>query len=183
MKSRKYIYIIPPVIGLVAFVAFFWNWNQGYVKLLEERAAAAERVKEDELRAQNKLRERAIQEAIATQERRKRERLEKEAADRKRLEDRQSAYQVRDKAENDEIRLKEKVDRLAKEVETAKDQIAKIEFDMEDLRGEAVFLQQFTEKAQENVRSLTTVLDKIASADAAAAAAAKAAAAAAAKKS
>ena len=181
--KKNYVYVLAPLVGLIIFGAVYWNFSKGFAERESRRVAAEKQKKEDKLRAQAKANEQAIREALASQERRKAERLAKEAKDKKDHDDRQAAVEARDKANRDQDKLAKQVTRLETEVQTEKDGIAKLETDKKKLNDEQVFLRIYVKQAEDNVRNLTQVLDKIAAADVARAAAATAAAAAAKKNS
>jgi len=181
--KKNYVYFLAPLIGLIIFAAVYWNFSKGIAAREAARVAAEKQKKEDKLRAQAKANEQAIREAVASQERRKAERLAKEAKEKKDHDDRQAAVEARDKANRDQEKLAKQVTRLETEVQTEKDAIAKLESDKKKLTDEQVFLRIYVKQAEDNVRSLTQILDKIAAADVARAAADAAAAAAAKKNS
>jgi prophage DNA circulation protein len=101
----------------------------------------------------------------------------KDAADKDR---REKAMQAKYRAQRESEKLANQAKRIQKEIEDEKKEIAKVEEDKKRLVDEAAFQREYVKKAEDNVRSLQTVLDRISAADAAAEAAAKAAAAAAA---
>jgi hypothetical protein len=136
--------------------------------------------KQEKMMEDARLREKAVTDALASQEKRKKEKEIKDAKDRKDAEDRENATQARNKAANGADKLQKQADRMAKELAAAKDEIAKIQEDKKRLADEAAFLKTFVVKVESNAKGLNAVLEKIAAADAAAEAAAKAAAAAAA---
>jgi hypothetical protein len=183
--KKKHIYIAVPLLALVLFAAYYWNFSIGYDHHQDEIAAQARRERDEAIREQNRQREKAVQMALAEQDKRKQDRLAKEAEETKRKDERQAAYQARDQAALTLAQNRDKAERLEKEVAVTKEQIAKIEQDEKFLRADKTNIEEYVRKAQENVRDLTAVLDKIAKADAAniAARAAAAAAAARAKKS
>jgi hypothetical protein len=176
--KRTYVYFLPPLIGLVIFGAVYWNFSKGYAAREAERIRAEKQRKEDKLRAQAKANEQAIREAVAAQERRKAERLAKEAKDKADKEARAAAVEARDKAYRDQEKFAKQVERLEKEVQAESDAIAKLQADKKKFIEEQAFLRIYVKQAEDNVRSLNQVLDKIIAADAARAAADAAAAAA-----
>ena len=181
--KKNYVYFLAPLIGLVVFGAIYWNFSKGIAARETKRVAMEKQKKEDKLREQAKRNEQAIREAVASQERRKAERLAKEAKEKKDHDDRQAAVEARDKANRDQEKLAKQVTRLETEVQTEKDAIAKFETDKKKLNDEQVFLRIYVKQAEDNVKSLTQILDKIAAADVARAAADAAAAAASKKNS
>ena len=152
--KKKHIYVIVPLIALVVFTAYSWSFSLGY---------------------------KAVEMALQEQEKRKAARLAKEADETKRKDERQAAYQARDAANLAMSQNREKAERLEKEVAVTKEQIAKIVSDEKILRNDKIGNDAYVAKAQENVRELATVIEKIQKADTATLAARAAAAAAAAK--
>jgi hypothetical protein len=179
--KKNYIYFLLPLVGLLIFGAVYWNFSKGLAEREAKRVAAEKKKKEDKLRQQARDNEKAIQDALVAQAKRKAEREAKDAKDKADKEARALAVEARDKADRDARKLAAQVERLEKDIETEKAAITKLEGDKKRSYDEQAFLRDYVKKAEENVRSLTQVMDKIAAADAARAAA-EAAAAAAAKK-
>jgi len=168
--KKSQVYIIAPLVALVCFVAYYLNFSQDYDRKQAEKAATIQKAKDEQLQEQNRLRLRAVQEALAAQEKRKADKAAKEATEQKKREDRQAAYQTRDRAQIGIAKWRERYERLSKDVGDAKELIAHIERDKLTLIEQKVFLQKLTEQTELNARSLSTVLDKIQKADDAAAA-------------
>jgi len=180
--KKKHVYAVIPLIALAVFIAFYINFRTGYDKHQAELATQARHQRDEAIRKQNQDREKAVQMALAEQDKRKQDREKKEADENKRKEDRANAYQARDQANVTMNQNRDKAERLEKDVGLTKEQITKIEADEKILREDKAHILVYVQKAQDNVRDLTAVLDKIAKADAANAAAKAAALAAAAKK-
>jgi len=180
MKKKTSLYIFVPLIALVLFFAYYWNFNSGYEQELADHAAAQKSKVEAGLKLQNDLRLKAVNDAIADQAKRKAAREAKEARDRQEKDDHDQAVQARDKAHAEAISLSDKVDRLSGEVKAEKDDLARVEQDKKSLVAQLDFLEIDVKKANANQEALANVLKEISAADAAAAAAARAAAAAAA---
>ena len=176
--KKNYIYFLAPLVGLIIFGAVYWNFSKGFAERETKRIAAEKKKKEDTLREQARKNEQAIREALAAQERRKAERAAKEAKDKADHDARQAAVEARDKAYRDQEKMARQVERLEKEVQVENDAIAKLQADKKKFTDERAFLQEYVKKAEENVKTLNQVLDKIIAADAARAAADAAAAAA-----
>jgi hypothetical protein len=177
--KKNYVYFLAPLVGLIIFGAVYWNFSKGYAVREAERVRLEKQKKEDKLRAQAKANEQAIREALAAQERRKADRAAKEAKDKADKEARAAAVEAKEKAYRDREKFAKQVDRLEKELQTEKDAIAKLESDKKKFIDEQAFLRIYVKQAEDNVKSLMQVIDKIAAADAARAAADAAAAAAA----
>ena len=179
--NKKYIYFAPPIVALVLFVAYYLHFRTGYDAQQEQVALAAQHDKEEAVRVQNEQRKKAVDEALASQERHRQDKKAREEFLAKRQEERQTSLDSRDKSFADLVKFRERVEKLTKDVATIKDEITKLEQDEDLLRAQALFFRAYVEKAQVNDKSLTAVLDKIQKADDAHIAAVKAAAAAAKK--
>lgn len=163
--KKTHVYFLVPLIGLIAFGAVYWNFSEGYEAELVKRAAAVRAEKEEKLRIEQKNREQAIKDALAAQERRKAEKAAKEKRDKEEAEARQAAIEARDKANRDQLKLAQQVERLKKDVKFEQETIAEIEQAKKRAIEEQAFLKEYVRQAEANVRSLTEVLDKIAAAD------------------
>jgi hypothetical protein len=181
MKKKSLLYFLIPVVALLCFVPIYWNYSSHYEEEQAQRDAVVRQAKLSELAAQDNLRRKAVQDALDSQARRKKEKAERDAIEAKHQEERDDAQQARAKAQSESRRIEEKVDRLKNDVKVVEDEVAKIQADETGLRTQQGYLEQYVQKAQANVKSLSQVLEKIAAADQAAEAAR--AAAAAAKKS
>jgi len=180
--KKKSLYILPPVVALVAFVAYYLHFREGYEQVIAEKAAAVEKSKQVEIQHQNAQRQKAIDEALVAQERHKKEKAEKEALKAKRADERQTAFQSREKSFQDRQKFRDDVEKLQKDVAVVKEEISKIKTDKQVLQNQKRFLNESVVKDEVNAKALAAVLDKIAAADAKAAADRAAALAAAKKK-
>ena len=180
--KKSLVYILAPIVCLIIFGAIYWNFRSGYEQKEADKAAKIRAERDAKLMAQAKANEQAIKEANAGVARRKAERDAKEAKDKRDHDLRQAAVDARDKAAADRTKFNGQVTRLEGDVKSEKDAIAKLEEEKKKLTDEQAFLRVYVKQADDNVKTLKSVLDKIAAADAARAAAEAAAAAAAAKK-
>ena len=169
--KKTYVYFLVPLIGLIAFGAVYWNFSSGYEAKVAQKAKVQRDIREEKLRVEAKNREQAIKDALAAQERRKVEKAAKEAKEKADQEARQLAVEARDKANRDQIKLAQQVERLEKDIKVEKEAIAKIEEERKRASDEEKFLKTYVKQAEANTKSLTEVLDKITAADAAKAAA------------
>ena len=158
MKKNK-LYFIIPVVALIAFGFYYWNFSSQYQAVEDAKAAAVKQAKIVKLREEAIAREAAIKDAVDAQKIRKAEKADQEAQ-----------------------KLTRQADKLEKDVAATKDEISKIETEEKRSQEELVFVKQYTAAAKENQMKLADVLTKIQEADAATARAAAAAAAAAAAK-
>jgi hypothetical protein len=180
MKKTK-VYLIVPLVVLIVFGAYYWNFKSDYDA---KQAAVAAQFKEqrlEKLRQEAVQREAAIHDAIEAQKQRKKDRLEREAREQKQKDDKENAKLNADKAVQEEQKLARQAEKLAADVKVEKEEIQKIETENKKAVAEEAFLKQYVKMAQDNQGSLAAVLTKIVAADKAAAVAAAAAAAAAKK--
>jgi colicin import membrane protein len=176
MKKKNLIYFLVPLVGLVVFGLFYWNFSSKFEAREAAQKAKIKQEKEAKLEKEAKDREKAIKDALAAQERRKAEKAAKEAKEKADQEARQLAIDARDKANRDQIKLAQQKERLQKDIKDEQAAIAKLQAEKKDALDEQTFLKNYVKQAQANAKSLHEVLDKIAAADAARAAAEAAAA-------
>jgi hypothetical protein len=181
MKKNK-IYLIAPVVVLVIFGAYYWNFSSKYEAQQAQVAADIKAKKMEKLKAEAESREAAIHDALEAQKQRKAERLARDEKERKEKDDRENARIEADKALQESQRLERQAEKLTKDVASAKDEITRIQADEKRSTEELAFLKQYIAEATSNQGKLADVVSKIEAADAAAAKAAAAAALAAAKK-
>ena len=179
--KKSLVYFLGPIAGLIIFGAIYWNFSSGYEAKEAAKTLAVKQEKEAKLLKQAKDNEEAIKEANIAQEHRKAERAIKEAKDKADHDARQAAVDAKEKAYRDQDKYAKQVERLERDIKSEKEAIAKLEEDKKKSADELAFLRIYVRQADENVKSLKLVLDKISAADAASRAAAAAAAAEAAK--
>jgi len=136
-------YILVPLIGMIVFGGIYWNFNAGDEQRQAAKAAEFKKMRNDKLLEDARLREKAVKDAIASQEKRKAEKEIKDTRERKDKEERENANQARNKASRDSEKLQKQVERLTKEVATTKEEIAKIEEDKKRLVDEVTFIKGF----------------------------------------
>jgi hypothetical protein len=179
MKKNK-LYFIIPIVFLVAFYAYYWNFSSQY----EAKQAAAAQVEKDvkleKLKAEAVSREAAIHDALEAQKVRKAERLARDAKERKQKDDKENATLEREKADQESQKLQRQSEKLEKDVASAKEEIEKIQADEKRSTEELEFVKKYIAEAVANQGRLADVIAKIEAADAAEARAVAAAAAAAA---
>lgn len=175
-KKKNYVYFVVPLLGLIVFAAFYWNFDSQYEAQQAQVIATAKKAAKDKVDAANRDRQKAFDEATAANDRRKKEKEAKEKADAEKADARDAALQDRNKALRDASNLTQKIDRLTKEVEATKKEVSAVEEDKKKAVAEQAFLKTYVKQAQDNAKSLESVLQKIKEADDAAVAAAKAAA-------
>lgn len=161
------IYILVPLIGMLLFGGYYWNFEKGYVEKLNKKKADDQAVVDAKKAADLKNREKAFQMAIEASAKRKLEREEKARIDEAKKEARLQADERRDKAAADRKLLREQVERLKKEVAAVQAEVAKFEEDKKQRFNELNFLKEFVQKAEANQKYYYDLVDKIAAADAA----------------
>ena len=176
MKKKNLVYFLVPVVGLVIFALFYWNYSSQFAARDAAQKAKVKAEKDAKLEKEAKDREKAIKEALAAQERRKAEKAAKDAKEKADREARELAIEARDKANRDQVRLSQQIEGLQRDVKNEQEAIAKIEDRKKSAVEDEAFLKKYVKQAQANSAKLHDVLDEIAKADAARAAAEAAAA-------
>lgn len=179
----KKAYIFGPLVGVLVFAFFYWNFTKEFALKEQQKVEAAKAARDAQLKKEQADRKAAIDAALVLQAQRKKEKAEREAKEVADKEFRLKITDERDIANREQERLSKQAERLAKEVDTEKAAIAEIEKQKKFATDEEAFLRQYVSQAEANAKSLEGVLKQIQDADAARAAAAAAAAEAAKKKS
>ena len=168
----KKIYFIGPIAALVLFAAYTWHFNQEYEQKEAAKAAQVRSLREAKLKAEAEARKKAIEDAVASQARLKKERLDKEAEEVRKKEARQAAIDARDKSYREQEKIARQVERVKKDLRNEQEAVAKLEGSIKYTEGEKAFETEFIKKAQQNVAALQDILTKIDAAEAARAASA-----------
>ncbi|MDX2185548.1 MAG: hypothetical protein SFV32_01325 [Opitutaceae bacterium] len=179
----KKAYFIVPIVGCIIFTFFYLqtlSQLEAREKAKKEAAAAAR-----EEKRMNEIfeREKAYEEAVKLQARRKKEKEAKEAKEKAEKEQLLALRDERDKAFRERDRQYKAATRLSDEVKIEEEAISKLKAEIATQKGDIDFLKTYVKKAQENQKSFEQVLTKIDAAEKAAAEAARAAADAAKKNS
>jgi hypothetical protein len=178
------IYILVPLIGVLVFGGFYWNFDKGFEARVEAKKQADQAAAKAKIERDNAARAVAVKAAVEAAERRKAERAEKERVEEAKKKARLDAEDHRQHVFDDRNRLRDEVKRLHTEVDGVKTEIAKLDEEKKHSADELVFVREYVKKAEANQKYYYDLLDRIAAADDAAAkakAAAEAAAKAAAK--
>src|SRR5215216_2758031 len=174
--KKSYVYFVAPLAALlVFFFGFYWNAHKNFedkeaFKIKQERDA-----RQAKLEKEAKDREVAVKAAVDLQEKRKAEKKAREEKENREKEEREKARQARDKAGRDADKLEQQVKRLEKEIDAEKKELAEVQSERKRTVEEQGFLKQYVAKAEQNAKSYTGLLERIAAADKAAEDAAKAA--------
>jgi hypothetical protein len=174
MKKTK-IYLIAPLIVLLVFGAYYWNFKSDYDAKQAIIAAEVKAKKIEKLKLEAVQREAAIHDALEAQKQRKKERQEREAKELKQKDDKENAKLIAEKADQEQQKLLRQVEKLTKDVESEKEDVKKIEVQNKKEVEDEAFLKQYVKMAQESQASVAAVLMKIEAADVALAKAAAAA--------
>lgn len=175
-------YVLGPVAALLVFVAAFTVFHRGHADREAARQNEIRVAHEAKLAAEVEARRKAIDEAVVSQNQRKKEREEKAAIERAEKEARQLAVDARDAAYRDQEKAARAIERVKKEIAVEQDAIAKIAEGRKTSVAEQTFLRDFVKRAEASARNLENVLTQFAAAESARAAAAATAAAEAARK-
>lgn len=179
--KKTYVYFLVPLLALIAFGAIYWNFLSTYDAKEEARHKAEKDKIEEKLKLEAKNREKAIKDALESQERRKKEREAKEAKEAKDRDIREAAIEARNKARTDKDKYTRKVEGLKNDVRIENEAIAKLKESQKLMQQDETFLKDYVKKAEANDKQLAEIIEKIDAADKAAIERAKEAAAAAAK--
>jgi hypothetical protein len=157
----KKLYVIFPLIGVLVFGAFFWNFNSE----IESREAAkkeAQRVeREGKQRADLEAKRKAIEEAIALQEKRKVEKADRQKRDEEEKQMQLDLKDASDRARDERDRVLRRVDQLKTEIGFEVATIKKIAEEKANLALEDQYLLNYVKLAEGNKATLEEVLTKI----------------------
>jgi hypothetical protein len=171
-------YIILPLVGLLIFGGFYYQFDKRFKADLEVKQAAAQAALKEKQRLDNEARQLAYQAAIEAQAQRRKEREERERIETEKKEHRLKLEDARQKAFDDRRRLREQAERLKQDVAGIQDQVNKVEAVKKTHKDELAFLQDYVKSAKANANSYYELLEKISNAEKAVAQAAADAAAA-----
>lgn len=174
----KKAYFIAPLAALAVFIGLYANFQSGYKARETAKIEQQKLAREAKIKAEIDARREAVEEALKSQEARKKEREAKEAKEKLEKEARQAALDARDRVYRDQEKLARQIDRLKKDIALEKEGLAKVQEAKKAALSEQAFLKEFVSKAEANAKSLEDLLNKIAAAETARAAAEAAAAAA-----
>lgn len=164
--KKTYVYFVAPLVLMVVFFfGFYWNAHKNYEareqaviqKARDEKRAKLEKEQQDRLKA--------VQAAIEMQEKRRAEKKEREEREAREKEEREKARLARDNAGREADKLEQTAKRLQKEIAVEKEELAEIQKERKLTVDEHEFLKQYVAKAEQNAKSFTGVLEKIAAAD------------------
>jgi len=157
----KKIYFIGPIAAFAAFAAYTMHFNKEYEAHEAEVVLEAKIAREAKLKIEADARKKAIDDAMASQARLKKERTEKEAEELRKKETRQAAIDTRDRNFREQEKLGRQIERIKKDVKLEQDALAKLDGSIKFNNAEKAFHAQFIEKARKNIVYLTDLLTKI----------------------
>lgn len=157
---KKY-YFIAPLVGLLLFIAYYWNFQRTYAaekqaKIVAERIATEKRIAEE-----NEKKMQAYQEAIKQQEENKRIREEKKAREEAAKQARAEAVKARDKAYQDKNKLEQRRDRIKQTLEIETETIARVKESKIGLVGDKAATEQYIVQAGQNRQKMEDLLNQI----------------------
>jgi len=168
----KKLYVVLPVIGVLVFGAFFWRFNADFEAREVAKKEAVRKEHDAKVLADLEAKKKAIEEAIALQEKRKVEKADREKRAEEEKQTQLDLKDASDRARDDRDRVLRQVDRLKTEISVEDSALKKLASDKENLVAEDEFLLKYVKLAEANQKSLEDILAKIDSVDKAAAAAA-----------
>jgi colicin import membrane protein len=175
--KKSYVYFVAPLVALlIFFFGFYWNAHKNFEGREQAKIKAERDQKQAKLEKEAKDREAAVKAAVELQAKRRADKAAKDEKEARDKEEREKARLARDKAGRDSEKLDQQVKRLQKEIEAEKKDLAELQVDRKRTADEQTFLREYVKKAEDNAKSLTGVLERIAAADKAAEDAARAAA-------
>jgi colicin import membrane protein len=158
-------YFIVPLIGLLVFGGYWYSFTIENDKILEAKHQAEIHARDEKARQDQINREKAVKDAVASSEKRKAEREAKLAKEKKDKEDREAAVEYRNKLRGDQYKLDSQSQRLAKDIVSMKEEVSKIQENVDRLNKERDHLKILVKETEGNSKSLQTVSEKIEKAD------------------
>jgi hypothetical protein len=161
------VYFIAPVVALLLFIgAYTWS-RSGHAereRVRQEQLAAEHQARLDAERA---AREAALAEQLKAQAARKAEREARQARETAAREQREAALDTRDRAFHEQEKLNRDLERLRRETAAEQEAVTRLELNRTADLAEKASLEKQVPQLRANATALETVLQKIASAEAA----------------
>jgi hypothetical protein len=162
----KKVYVLGPVLGLLVFTAFYWNFSRGAVERQHQVELRQQEERKARILKEAESRKRAIEDAIAAQLKRAAERAIKEKKTEEENAARQALLDKRQQTFDDvNRRLRPQLDRLKSDADEIKASIAQLELQKKQYVDEEAFLRTYVRKAQDNLKTYYAILDRIAAAE------------------
>jgi hypothetical protein len=155
------LYTVVPLLALVLFAGFYWRHATTYKE--RQRAEAAARIEEQRQRiaAEQEARRIAYAEAIAAQEKRKREREEREARRREHEATRDAALARRDQTASQRDQLTRTLRRLENDIPPETDALEKHQRELKAIAAEQTFLANYLAKARQDHTRLAATATRL----------------------
>ncbi|AHF93808.1 hypothetical protein OPIT5_30235 [Opitutaceae bacterium TAV5] len=155
------LYTVAPLLALAVFAGFYWRHAATWKE--RQRTEAAARIEEQRQRiaAEQEARRIAYAEAIAAQEKRKREREEREARRREREAARDAALARRDQAGSQRDQLVRTLQRLEKDIPPEADALEKYQRELKAIAAEQAFLTGYLAEARQDRTRLAATATRL----------------------
>ena len=165
-------YIIWPLIGLLVFGVFFWNFDRGFKEREHQKAVQEEQAKQERIRLDQERRKKAIEDAMKAQEERRALRMANEKKEQEANDARNALVERRQRAYDEVNRhLAPQLDRQKADADSVKGEISQLELQKKQFEDEEAFLRTYTRQAERNVTKYYDLLEKLKAAEDARAAA------------
>lgn len=155
------VYFIAPLVALALFAAVFFNFKSGYRERAQARLTEVASAKEAKLKAEADARRLAIEDALRSQEQRKKEREAKEAAELAEKAARQLVIDAREKSYREQEKLARQLERVRKDIAVEKETVAKLTAVLTSAAAERDFLRAFVQKVEASAKKFDAVLTQI----------------------
>lgn len=155
-------YIIWPLLGLVVFGAFYWNFDQGYNARERQKLIQEQKAKEEHIQLELAQRKKAIEDATIAQEQRNAARHAKEEKEQREKDLRNQLMDRRQNAFDDVNRhLRPQLDRLKTEADSVKGEIDQLTLQKQQFVDEESFIRKATRETEDNMKTYYDLLQKI----------------------
>jgi len=168
----KKFYVIFPVIGVIIFAFFFWRFNADFEAREHAKTEEVRLARVTKQQADFEAKRKAVEAAIANQEKRKQEKAERETREAAEKQVQLDLNDQADRARTELDRVVRQVDRLKIEISVEDEALKRLNLDKSTLVAEDEFLKQYVKAAEDNQKSLEKLLTKVEAVDKAAALAA-----------
>src|SRR2546423_1364440 len=145
--KKSYLYFLAPLVALALFGVVYYQYASKFDERQEAMAKKQRDDREEKIKKDNESKQKAVADALAAQDARKKAKGEKEAREQKAAEDRDRAVQGRAKAKEEARKLVDTVARLKKEVADNKKDIVELEADKKRAADEMTFVKEYVKKA------------------------------------
>ncbi len=161
----KKFYVIFPALGVLIFGAFYWHFSAGIEEAEKQKTEARLMEAEARKKADFEAKRKAVEVAIANQEKRKQEKADREKREAEERQVQLDLNDASDKARNERDRVLRLVDKVKAEINVEDAGLKRIAEDKKNLVSEDEFLQQYVKEAEANQKKVEQILTKIEAAD------------------